>query len=282
AHDWKLPAGPPLLMSSLTASGTLVPQQGLTLATIDGKLYGGSVAGKLSIGWAREWTVSGNLDIQEVEIQSVVALLTKDATISGRLTANPVVDIRAPSAPGLADAIDVESDFKVEQGVLYNMDLGKAPQALFKKDALKGGQTRFDKFTGHLGVDSVGYYLTNVAIASGLLTADAELSISAKQELTGQIDVALKGTSGIVSTPLVVSGTLQSPILYPSKAALAGAAAGTVLLGPGLGTTVGMKAARYTQKLLSTKRPKKTKRARPGNPQAAAADSSAPAVHTGR
>jgi hypothetical protein len=41
---------------------------------------------------------------------------------------------------------------------------------------------------------------------------------------------------------MVVSGTLQNPLVYPSKAALAGAAVGTAILGPGLGTSLGSKA----------------------------------------
>ena len=85
ARDWRLLAGPPLLISSLTASGTLTPQQGLKLATIEGRLYDGTVSGKLNIGWAKEWTIAGNLDIHGVEIQPIVALITKETTISGRL-----------------------------------------------------------------------------------------------------------------------------------------------------------------------------------------------------
>ncbi len=290
AQDWKLPAGPPLLMSSLTASGTLNAQQGLDLATIDGRLYDGTIAGKLNVGWAKDWTITGNLDIRNVEIQPVVALLTKETTITGRLTANPIVDMRAPSAAQLSDAVDVESDFKVEKGILFKVDLSNAPKALLDKDAIKGGQTRFDNFSGHLSVDSAGYYLSKVEIASGILTADAEVSISSKQELSGQIDVALKGTSALVSTPLVLSGTVQNPFVYPSKMALAGAAAGTALLGPGLGTAVGMKAARMTQKLFGGK-PKNKKKADlakaqatlQAKDQAAAEEKKRPsAAHTGR
>ena len=289
ARDWKLPAGPPLLMSSLNASGTLNPQQGLTLATIEGRLYDGTVSGKLNVGWAKEWTIAGNLDIHSVEIQPVVALFTKDTTISGRLTANPVIDMRAPSAAQLSDAVDVESDFNVEKGILYKIDLSNAPKVLLNKDALKGGETRFDNFSGHLSVDSEGYYLSKVEIASGVLTADAEVSISSKQELSGQIDVAIKGTSALVSTPLALSGTVQNPSLYPSKVALAGAAAGTALLGPGLGTAVGMKAARMTQKLFGGKpnkkkaEPAKAQAMKQARDQAAADEKKRPsAVHTGR
>jgi hypothetical protein len=261
----------------------------LTLATIEGRLYDGTASGKLNVGWSKEWTIAGNLDIRNVQIQPIVALFTRDTTISGRLTANPVVDMRAPSAAQLGEAVDVESDFKVEKGILYNVDLSNAPKALVSKDALKGGQTSFDNFTGHLGVDSKGYYLTKVEMTSGVLSAEAEVFISSKQELTGQVDVAIRGTSALVSTPLALSGTVQNPSLYPSKAALAGAAAGTALLGPGLGTTVGMKAARFTQRLFGAKQVKKKAEPATGETKkqpgaAAPADDKKPptGVHTGR
>lgn len=293
ANDWKLPAGPPLLLSSLRASGTLDPAQGISLPKIDGNLYEGTIAGKLNVGWAKQWSIVGNLDIHGVEIKPVVALFTKDTTISGRLNANPVVDMHAPGAAQLAEAIDVESDFKVEKGILYNFDLANAPKALLNKDALKGGQTEFDNLSGHLGVDAAGYYLTKMEITSGVLSAQGEAFISTKQELSGQVDVAIRGTGALVSTPLAISGTVQNPWIYPSKAALAGAAAGTALLGPGLGTTVGMKAARFTQRLFGGKPAKKAipEKADPKKPEpkkaveepAPAPDKkTAPAVHTGR
>ncbi len=48
---------------------------------------------------------------------------------------------------------------------------------------------------------------------------------------------------GLTEIPLIVSGTVNQPVVYPSKAAIAGAIAGTAVLGPGVGTSVGIKAA---------------------------------------
>lgn len=287
AHDWKLPAGPPLLISTLTTAGTLNLQTGLWLPAIEAKVYDGTLSGTFNVAWGNAWSIAANLSVHGVEIRPVVALFTKDTTISGKLSATPIIDIRAPTAAKLAEALDVESDFSVQNGVLYNFDLANAPKALLNKDALKGGETRFDKFAGHLSVDAQGYYLTKVEIASGLFTAEAQVDISTKQELSGQVDVAIKGTSALVSTPLAISGTVQNPSLYPSKAALAGAAAGTALLGPGLGTSVGMRAARMTQRLFGGK-PAKKKPAEPEKkPEDAAAATEPPrkgpiATSTGR
>ena len=52
-----------------------------------------------------------------------------------------------------------------------------------------------------------------------------------------------------------VAGTVQSPMLYPTGASMAGAAIGTVLL-PGVGTGLGAKAGQAIDNLFGSK-PKK-------------------------
>lgn len=157
--------------------------------------------------------------------------------------------MRAPSAAALARVINIESDFKVEKGVLYKLDLAAAANPLAGKEAARGGQTRFDDFTGHLLVDAEGYHFGNLRISSGVLRAQGDLSITPEQRLDGRIEVAVEGTASPVGTPLAVAGTVQSPSIRLTKGMLAGAAAGTALLGPGIGTTIGVKAAQITEKL---------------------------------
>jgi uncharacterized protein involved in outer membrane biogenesis len=269
ARNWTLPVGPPLQVAALDAGGT-IGKAGLSLPEISGKFYDGTLAGKLDVGWKDAWSLQGNLDIRQVDVKPLVAVFTKGTTLSGRLSAAPVINMRAPSAAELANVLRVDADFHVDNGVIHDFDLAAAPKALIKKDALKGGETRFDRFSGYLIVDATGYHLIDLQIASGVLKAEGELSISPKQELDGVMDVAIKGTSALVSTPLAIGGTVQSPLVYPSTAAIAGAAAGTALLGPGLGTSVGMKAMRLTGRLFSGK--KRTPRPKPAQEPSAAPD----------
>jgi hypothetical protein len=53
----------------------------------------------------------------------------------------------------------------------------------------------------------------------------------------------------LVAVPLVVTGTVNQPLVYPSKAAIAGAALGTAVLGPGVGTSLGIKASKGLDKI---------------------------------
>lgn len=252
ARGWPIPAGPPFLLSTLEASGTLGPD-GLLLPVIQATLYDGTVSGKLALGWKDDWTIAGLFEVKQVEIQPMVALFTPDTTISGRLSANPVIDMRAPSASQLADLINVETEFRIENGMLHKVDLSAASKALLDKDAVRGGQTRFKEFSGYLRVNQFGYELSNLKISSGVLSAAGHLLISPEQKLAGRIEAAVKGTGSLVSTPLAVSGTVDDPVLRPTKGSLAGAAAGTALLGPGLGTAIGLKAAQLTERLFGAK-----------------------------
>ncbi len=80
--------------------------------------------------------------------------------------------------------------------------------------------------------------------------------------LTGEVDVGLRGVAAVVGIPVRVAGTVDEPQLRPTTAALAGAAAGTVILGPGLGTVVGVKAGqavkRFTRFVKRTSKERKT------------------------
>ncbi|HWT28076.1 MAG TPA: AsmA family protein, partial [Methylophilaceae bacterium] len=57
-----------------------------------------------------------------------------------------------------------------------------------------------------------------------------------------------KGVS-LATIPLQVSGTVSKPSVFPTKAAMAGAVAGTAVLGPGVGTTLGVKAGSAVEKI---------------------------------
>lgn len=258
ARDWRLPAGPPLTIAALEADGEL-NASGLTLLAVRGRFYDGELFGRFSLSWTPSWRLAGQFELKQVDLKPIAALYSQEAAISGRLAATGVIDMQAPSAAALARSPGMEIDFSVSDGMLHRVDLVAAARFLPGKTEAQAGQTKFDRFSGHLSIDAQGFHFTNLEIASGVLQARGHVSISPEQALSGRLDATLKGTGSLVGTPLALSGTVDSPKVLPTKGTLAGAAAGTLLLGPGVGTTLGMKAAELTERLFGKKPPKPKK-----------------------
>jgi len=254
ARGWLVPITG-LTVTALDARGRL-NADGLQLPAVEGEFYGGSLAGHLNLSWKAGWRLAGQLLLDDVDLSPIGAVYSKKTPISGRLHAATGIDMQAESAAALAAAPNVAVDFEVTEGVLHGVDLAAAARLLPGKEQTKPGDTRFDRFSGYLQVDANGFHFTQLNIASGVLNAEGFVSISPRRELSGRIVAAVKGTGSLVSTPLAVSGTVDAPRVLPTKGTLAGAAAGTLLLGPVVGTTLGMKAGELTERLFGKKTPK--------------------------
>ncbi len=259
ARDWRLPVGAAILFDELTVKGFATPKAA-TFSEVRAKLYGGTVAGSAQVGWQRGIQLNGTAEVSQVEIGSLLQALGKPRSMSGRLNAKPQFSADTPNAGQIADALRLETPFDIQSGVLHGVDISKAAASLINKDAGKGGETRFDKLSGHLEMDRGTRRLTQLNIASGALSADGHVTISPKDALSGRINANVKAVSVATgAVPLNVAGTLESPWLYPTGGTVAGAAAGTAVLGPGIGTAVGARVGQWTEGLFGKKEEKKKK-----------------------
>jgi uncharacterized protein involved in outer membrane biogenesis len=248
AKGWKLPAGPAILFDELNVKGVATLKDA-NIEEVRAKLYGGTVAGRASVAWEKGLALKGSLDVSQVEVRSLLQAMGRPPTVSGRLSAKPVFSARAASVDQIPAVLRLETPFDVQGGVLHNMDIGKAATSLLGREGSKGGETRFDRLSGHLALDRGTRRLTRLNIASGSLSAEGNITVSPRDELSGRINAKVSATSlASAGIPLNVAGTLQSPVLYPTGASVAGAALGTAVAGP-LGTAVGAKVGTWTEGL---------------------------------
>jgi len=257
ARAWKLPVGPEIHFDELDVKGMATPK-GASFSDLRAKLYGGTVIGRLVVGWQKVIQLKGSATVSQVEISPLLKALDKPQNMSGRLSARPVFSANAAAPEQILDALRLETPFDVQGGVLHGVDIRKAATSFINKDGGKGGETRFDKLSGHLNINRGTRRLTRLDIVSGSLSADGNVTISPQDELSGRINTNIKATSiASASIPLNVSGTLDSPLLYPTGGTVAGAAAGTAVLGPGLGTALGAKVGQWAENLFGKKEEEK-------------------------
>jgi hypothetical protein len=247
AKNWTLPAGPPLLIDQLRMDMVLTEGK-LDIHKIDADLYKGKLSGDANLTWGKVYKATGKLNIDNLAVREPASVLSKSTRVSGQLFGNGNFNATAKEAGQLADGLHANIKFKVVNGVLYGFDLAKAPAMLLSRGQL-GGETKFDEFSGLLDVAGRQYQFHNLIIRSGLMSAKGAVKISPAKTLDGVIEVEVKNSMNLTAIPLQVSGTLDKPMVFPTKAAIAGAVAGTAILGPGVGTSLGIKAGSAVGKI---------------------------------
>lgn len=247
AERWTLPAGLPLLIDKAALTMHLKGAQ-LEIPSIDIALYGGKLTGHTDVSWQKAWKMKGKLNVANLSVKEPTALISHSVYLSGNLFGDAAFSASAKEAGGLVDNLQADFKFSVHKGVLHGLDLVKLASLLVKTGE-KGGETQFDEFAGLLNVAGKQYHVRDIKISSGLLAATGQVKVKPNKDLDGAVEVELKRSVSLVAIPLDVSGTVSDPVVLPSKAALAGALAGTAILGPGVGTSLGVKAGGAIDKL---------------------------------
>jgi hypothetical protein len=236
----------PLVFDQIKARVAVQPEH-LELNALEARLYGGKLSGKMSIN-RKDTVLAAEVAVNGIAMQSLVEALTNEVLFTGNMDGAAKFSMRLDEFERFPENLQLAGNFHLRNGVLTKVDLVQAASSPGKANTA-GGTTRFDDLTGLLNVDASGYHFRKLKIVSGSLNAEGRVDISPSLQLGGMLDTDVKGTAGLVSMPMVVSGTLNNPVVRPSKSALAGAAVGTAILGPGLGTAVGIKIGGFLNKL---------------------------------
>jgi uncharacterized protein involved in outer membrane biogenesis len=206
--------------------------------TLKAGIGGGTVEGKLQMATGAKGgtTLQGEFETANVEVS---ALTAPSRTLTGRLQAHTTLhaEFREPAA--LAEALQSQTRFTVQNAVLHGIDLAKAVKSVGMN---RGGETRLDTLAGNVTTTGRAARLTNLVATSGALSANGNVAMAADKNLSGRVtvDLASSAVGGALGVPLEVGGTLDSPSVTLSRGALLGAAIGTALA-PGVGTGAGAK-----------------------------------------
>ncbi len=240
-----------LLAGSLQGSRiSMLRSQAKSDWDVDMEIAGGTVRGKLQLspraGSAQPIALTGQIETRNLALGVLMRAqqleqgddsASSRVALSGKLEASTRFEARSPDWGGLFAGLRSESQFVVHHAVVHGIDLARAVRSV---GLSRGGVTRLDNLTGQVRTRGQTMDLRNLVARSGALSASGHVSISADRELQGQVNVNLgaKMVGTAVGVPLLVEGTLDKPQLRLTRAALAGAAIGTLIL-PGVGTGAG-------------------------------------------
>lgn len=242
ARGYRLPGALPLSFERLQLSAR-IDGGAADIGALHARLYGGALDATGRVSWNQGWTIDGEARSAGVSIAPLLGDLRRPARLDGRLSGNAKVVARAADPAGLARQIRARGSFSIESGVLRRVDLESA------LGGSGGGETRFDELAGDFEIDPARYRFTGLRVSSGVLAADGDMVVGRDRSLSGRVNAGLRTGVTIAAIPLQVSGTLDEPSIRPTAGAIAGAAAGTMLL-PGIGTALGARLGGVVERML--------------------------------
>lgn len=240
-----LPVGPPLDFKRVEARGTLATQK-IVLNNVHIEGYQGQLDGRGTLSWGHRWELEFVSQGRGLKLGPLLAVF-EQRNLDGLLDGECSGKSRAETFTTLLKQPSLNCDLRIADGILYNTDLEQAA-SLIKRDTDAKGNTPFDHLSTQLQMTKGQVQLDEITIRSTTLEAKGKLSIDPADKLAGEMSVGLKNTGGVVSVPLVVSGVVGEPVFRPTKSAVAGGVAGTAILGPGVGTAIGVKVGEAVQK----------------------------------
>ncbi|MFQ5469251.1 MAG: AsmA family protein [Gammaproteobacteria bacterium] len=210
--------------------------------------YNGKINGTVDLSWRKDWKASCNAAVKGIDVESLLSGFHQQKTLTGSIDGQTQVFLSGNTFTSLIDNPLIDADFNVINGTLFRADLKEASTNL-SKDNTVGGQTPFKQLKGHANIKNGHIALSKLDITSSALVANGDLNIDENDQLKGELDVGIRHTATLISIPIVVSGTTHEPHLRPTSEAVIGGTIGTSILGPGLGTAVGIKAGKIIKSI---------------------------------
>jgi len=200
---------------------------------------GGTIEGPLQLrlpaAGASRLSLRGQFETRNLELGALHK--AAPGPLSGRLQATTSVSGQAEGTAELAQVLETQSRFTVQNAVVNGIDLARAVQTV---GLSRGGLTRLDTLSGRVATRGRVIQLRDLVARSGALSATGEAAVAANRALSGRIHVNLaeKVVGKAIGVPLVVGGTLDAPTVTLTRGAMLGAAIGTMVM-PGVGTGTG-------------------------------------------
>lgn len=207
-RGFTLPYGPAVVFDEVSASGSIT-SGGINLSSIDGQMYGGHVKGNANLRWDEGWSLTGEFQLQRVQLFSLMQTVGKVIKASGQMDAAARFEMRAATIGRLFEAPAVQSTFSIANGSLDGVDLILALRSQVR-DGVRGGKTRFDTLAGTLSVSDNRYQYRDLKLASGLFKATGALDILPSRELAGRMSMELRSPSGEYRNSYSLAGNLES------------------------------------------------------------------------
>jgi hypothetical protein len=197
ARSFKLPFGSTLTLDEFAANG-IADSNGLVLSEFKGFAYGGTLDGTANLKWGSVWSLAGELNGKQIDMERLVPGLMSNARLEGKSS----YTMQASEPAKLFDWAHVEGSFFVPRGTLLGLDLGSVLQGGDTR-----GETKFSELSGSFVHDQGATQLRQLRMSQSNMTASGNVDIDAEKKVRGKVAAELRLSTEMRRSSLSVSGT---------------------------------------------------------------------------
>ena len=214
AYAWQPVPDAGIQIDSLSLSGVVKPQE-LEVSSFDVRILNGAFRGQGRVSKGEAYSVSGNLDFEHLNAGKLSEILAGGAMVQGEASGEIAFSARSPTWQELFARIEADGRFSFGRGSLRGIDFVEAVRR--SGAAVQGGMTAFEQLSGRFRARQGGMRLSDLSMGSGLMQSRGVLDIVSEGGLQGRFELQLKGSANQTRVPIVVNGTVKSPVVQMSR-----------------------------------------------------------------
>jgi actin-related protein len=198
ARSFKVPFGSTLTLEEFSANGS-ADRNGLAISDFKGFAYGGTLGGTANVKWGAAWSLAGELNARQVDMERFVPGLMSSARLEGKAS----YSMQASEPGKLFDWARAEGNFSIPRGTLLGLDLGSVLQG----GGLRG-ETKFSELTGSFVHDQGATQLRQLRMSQSNMAASGSVDVGVDKKVRGKFATELRLSTEVRRSSLSVSGTL--------------------------------------------------------------------------
>jgi uncharacterized protein involved in outer membrane biogenesis len=208
---WRPQAGSPYLFDSVSLRGEIAGLD-FSINSVDLRIFDGLVRGTAVLRANQQAAMAGDIAFERINARKFTEALGLGGQLEGESKGRLKFSANAENWSSLLTTLQASGDFAVHRGRLRGIDLAEAMRRATPAPATLGGWTRFEDLSGAITLTPSTSRFSRLVLNAGLMQATGQIDVGRDLQLRGRMDVILRGSADQTTRPIVISGSLKSPL----------------------------------------------------------------------
>ena len=214
-YAWRPLAGSPFVFDSLTLKGK-AEKSVVTLSSMDLRIFDGVIQGVALLQEDKKPALSAEISFERINSARFGAALGVGQLLSGELAGKLILSSKAENWEGIFTSIAADGEFVARRGAIRGVDLAEAIRRA-SSTPVQGGVTQFEQFSGKIMLKSGSLQLHDLFINSGLMQSTGAVEINKDENVSGKMDIQMRGSVNQSRIPVLINGPLKAPSVKIGK-----------------------------------------------------------------